>query len=242
MATLPNMDEDPTLKAMFEAIEAIEAQKPRRGYLGASSIGDDCERKLWYQFNGYPREPMKYKGTLATEDGHRCEDLMAAALRLVPGIELWTVDDAGAQFGFEKYEGKYQGHYDGVILGLLQAPKTPHVWEHKACNEKKYDKLKKCIEDYGEKNALEQWDEIYFGQAQTYMGELSLTRHYLTVSTPGFRDVISCRTEFDPVRYDGYDRKAQRIITAKTPPARISEMKTFFKCKWCDYAEICHAK
>lgn len=242
MVVIPDFKLDPTLEAMFLAMESIESAVPRRGYLGASSIGDDCERKLFYQFNGYERLPMERRGIMATQDGHRCEEIMASRLRLVPGIQLWTAQENGEQFGFSKYEDKYQGHYDGIILGLLQSPMTPHTWEHKACNEKKFNELKKCIDDYGEKNALENWDIIYYAQAQTYMGELELSRHYLTVSTPGFRDVISCRTEFNRLRYESYDSKAVRIITAKSPPARISERREYFKCKFCPYTTICHEK
>lgn len=35
-------------------------------------------------------------------------------------------------------------------------------------------------------------------------------------------------------------RKAESIITAERPPARISETITNFKCKWCDFKEECH--
>lgn len=36
-------------------------------------------------------------------------------------------------------------------------------------------------------------------------------------------------------------RKAGIIIAAKSPPPRISETVTNFKCKWCDFKEECHS-
>ncbi len=30
-----------------------------RGYLGASEIGEQCARRLWYSLHGYPRKTIK---------------------------------------------------------------------------------------------------------------------------------------------------------------------------------------
>lgn len=248
MAILPNLATDPTLDAMKAAMEAAFETRPSRNYIGASAIGKPCERDIWYTYNGRPRKLIKALGVAAIEDGFRSEDVVAARLRMVEGVELWTVDEEGKQFGYEKCEGKAGGHIDGVIKGLLQAPKTTSIWENKAVNETKFNKLKKCIEDRGEKDALEAWDEIYFVQAQEYMGEsknflgMHIDRHYLTVCTPGARDIISCRTEFQPVRYKQIQAKLTRIINAKTAPVRISELPSFYLCKFCDHINECHGE
>jgi len=102
------------------------------------------------------------------EDGHRTEELTAARLRLVPGIELWTHDENGQQFGFSIFNGEFQGHCDGVIRGLIQAPKSNHVWECKASNERKYVGFQSAKAKFGEKLALKNWNETYFVQAQLY--------------------------------------------------------------------------
>lgn len=239
MVALPNMDEDPTLFAMREIMEKFEATKQRRGYLGASSIGHPCERQVWYQYNGYPAEPMGFKGICAIEDGHRSEDLIAARLRLIPGIQLETVDENGNQFGFSRFDEKFKGHIDGFIIGLLQAPKTPHIWENKAINEKKFAELKKMIDKFGEKNALQEWDYIFYIQAQIYMGEFDLDRHYLTACTPGGRDVISVRTDLNHEVYKATIAKAQRIISTKTAPERAFHSRAWKDCRWCKFADEC---
>lgn len=241
MAQLPDFNEDPTIKALIKMLEDEEATKVQRGYLGASGVGAPCERQTWYQYNGYPADSMKINGILATTEGHRSEDLMAALLRRLPGIELWAVDENGEQFGFTDLDDKFQGHIDGVIKGIYQAPKTPHLWEHKSVNEKKFEKLIQLKDKFGEKQALKQWDETYFVQGQIYMGKMGLDRHYLTVTTPGVRNFISCRTEFDKDAFDNAMKKAQRIITMKSAPARITENKTFYMCKAypCKFYDIC---
>ena len=239
MVALPE-PRDPTLDAMRAACEERAAAEPRRRYVGASSIGDPCARKIWYGFHGYDAEPISSSGLFAIEDGHRSEELIASRLRLVPGIELWTHKDDGTQWGFEDFDGQYRGHIDGVIRGLIQAPVAPHIWESKSCNPKKFAAFQKAKTTFGEKQALRNWDIVYFGQAQTYMRYFNLTRHYLTVCTPGGRDIDSCRTEFDPVLAEGLAQKAQRIIKAKEPPERIGKAD-YFLCRMCRFKGVCHA-
>lgn len=230
---------DPTLEAIHRAIEAREHAKPKRDYLGASILGHKCERYSWYQFNHADKaEPIAYKGLYAIADGHATEQVIKYRLRLVPGIKIWDIDEETKdQIGF--VDGKFAGHVDGIILGLLQAPTRPHIFEAKACNEKKFNELQKCKDQYGEKASLENWDFTFYVQAQVYMGKLELDRHYLICATPGGRDMMSCRTDFDKTFYENMLRKKDRILAAKTPPERISEQKSFYICKFCNFREFC---
>lgn len=231
---------DPVVEAMREIAEREAAIEQRRNYIGASSIGRDCARALWYEFNGFPRQPRKADLIWAAEDGHRSEDLIASRLRKVRGITLWTHDDNGEQYGFSLLNDKYQGHADGVILGLPQSPKTPHVWENKAKNDKDFATFAKIKAERGEKETLERWNEQYYVQAQVMMHHFNLTRHYLTVCTPGGRHINSCRTEYKAeVALKALDR-AMKLIEAKAEPPRISDKPDFFKCKWCEFKDVCH--
>lgn len=239
MVSLSDLHQDPTLESMFLAMEAFECSKPRRGYMGASGLGHPCDRKNWFELNNLPKDPMKRQGIMATEDGHATEALVIERLGYVPGIELYTKDDSGKQFGFSKFEGKFRGHYDGIIKGILQAPNTWHIFEVKCCNEKKFAELDKLKEKHGEKSALKEWDYQFYIQAQLYMGAEQLYRHYLICATPGGRNMTSCRTEFNREVYDAMQSKAERIINAKEPPVRHTENKTNHICRWCDFAEVC---
>lgn len=241
MVLLPERS-DPTLEAIDRELERRAAEQPRRSYLGASQIGEPCERKLWYAIQpDMPREEWKASALKRFDDGHRSEDIMSHRLRMVAGIELHTHSPDGGQFGFSDFDGRFRGHADGLIKGLLQAPETVHTWEHKAVNEKKFNELQKLKDSVGEKAALRQWDQVYYAQAIIYMHYFDTTRHYLTVTTPGARDHLSCRTDASPEMALGLREKAKRIIEATTPPARISERPEHWKCKWCEFREVCHA-
>jgi len=137
---------------------------------------------------------------------------------------------------------KFGGHVDGIIKGLVQAPKTPHVLEVKCVGEKGFAEFKKLVFEYGEKRALEQWNSSYYSQAQVYMRYFNLDRHYLVVALAGGRDMAACRTEFNPEYAEKLVDKAERILQATTEPARVSDKPDFYQCRWCPFKEICHGK
>ncbi|MER2528524.1 MAG: hypothetical protein ABTR07_11405 [Candidatus Competibacter denitrificans] len=239
MSTLPPR-EDPTLAAVDAALVDRGPEAPRP-YLGASALGNPCDRALWYAFRWAREVRLSAKALKAIADGHHGETLMADRLRLVPGVTLWTGDDDGEQFGFEDLNGHLKGHVDGVIEGLLQAPKTTHVWEHKQVNEKKFARLK-ALTQTDEKAALEAWDGVYFVQAQLYMHYMDLSRHYLTCSTPGGREQTSCRTAYQKEVAQWAIDRARRLIASTRPPLRVSEDPEWFECRFCDYHPICHGR
>lgn len=230
---------DYTIDRMWKAIEESHEDE-ERDYLGASLIGHDCLRYLYYVYNKYPREPFSGK-TLATfESGHRSEDLAAERLKLIDGVTLITHDEDGNQYGFSDFDGKFQGHYDGGIKGISEAPKTWHVWEHKECNERKFKDFLKKRQDHGYKSVLKIWNKQYYAQAQIYMHYTKMSRHYMTVSTMGGRDYASCRTDYNKEHALEYIRKAQTVIEALSPLPQISNNPDYFVCKWCDFKDTCH--
>lgn len=231
---------DPTLAAMNAAIERDGNSDAPRQYLGMSGIGKPCHRAIWYDFRWATDRQIAASGLRAIQDGYANEELTIKRLRAVDAITLWTEGEDGQQIGCEDLSGHFCGHLDGVIEGLLQAPKTPHVWENKAVNQKKFDALKKLIAEVGEKLALINWDSIYHAQAQLYMHYTKLTRHYLTVNTPGGRDTVACRTNYDKASAQHYIDLARSIIASEGPPMRMSDDAAHWKCKWCDHHAVCH--
>ena len=240
MATIKLPEKDPTLAAADDAMLRAENAKPRRAYLGMSQIGHPCSRMLWYSFHDPLPRQIPISGLRAINDGHTSEEVMAHRLKQIEGVELATCDENGEQFAVSDFDGKFAGHMDGAIHGLLQAPKTWHVWEAKATNEKKFKKLRDLKMTLGEKNTLKVWDETYYAQAQCYMGYTGMRRHYLTVSTPGVRDWEAVRTDFNAQDFEALKDKANRIINARAPLAKISNDPSWFQCSWCDYRERCH--
>ncbi len=244
---------DKLIEAIYINIEAEAAKEPPRNYVGASSIGDECELKLWMQYRHAHLAarkkteiidgklmPGRAELIMAANDGHRGEDLMAGYLRQVPGVELTTHDANGKQLSYSDLRGEYQGHWDGLILGVSQAPKTMHTWEHKVKNQKFYDALTKLKEKYDEKEVLQQWDYKYYCQAVTYMHYNGTTRHYTTVALAGSRKFQSIRTNENPRLAKLLREKAERITKYPCAPGGISTNPSWFACKYmCDFSKTC---
>lgn len=238
MVTLPEFS-DLTLQAVDQALIAKQEQRKQRGRLYFSQIGRECEREIWYNVNDYSCEPHNAQTLRRFEDGQRGESLMAERLRLVGGVELWTHDENGEQYKYSDFNNRFSGRIDGAIIGLVEAPKTLHCWECKVTNEKKFSEFQKIKSLLGEKNTLEKWDFSYYATAILYMHYGNFDRHYLTVCTPGGRDYSSCRTESNNNFAKHLIQKAKRILESKEPPQRISENKSFYKCKICNHYATC---
>jgi hypothetical protein len=234
------LDNDLTLSKVSDAL-LKKASERKRFYLGMSEIGEACWRMLWYRFRKVKADSMTLQSLLAIEDGYKQEDIMAERLRMVEGLQLETLDPkTKKQFEYKMFGGHFGGHCDGrIIKGLLEAPKTPHIWENKAVKEEKFKKLQDLVLDVGEKKALESWDDVYYSQAQMYMNREKYTRHYLTVQKPGGRGYTSVRTEYNKKIALSLIGKAEHIIKADRPPARMSENRSFYRCSWCGMKEIC---
>ena len=242
MAALPKIEKT-TLDDVDEKLIEEKKKEAFRHYLGMSIIGDECWRKLFYTYRSAQTREFNASGVRAIEDGYTQEAVMAKRLRMLPYIELYTEDpeNPGQQIGFSLLLDHFRGHADGVIRGLLESPKTFHIWEHKSVNETKFNKLVALKKEKGEKQALQEWDPIYWNQAIIYMHCAQLTRHYLTVTTPGGRDYVSCRTEYNRSVAESIIAKAQSLIFDNwNIPARLSDKREFYLCKWCEHQGICH--
>ena len=234
-----DLEKDPTL----DAVDRLIVQKNKseqRNYLGMSGLGQDCERKIWYQWRWIATVLFDALTLRRFADGHYSESIFSQWLRAVPGVKLETGYQDGSQYEVKDFNGHLKGHLDGVVTGLHKAPKTMHVWEHKCVNQAKYNKLNKLKKDHGEKSALEIWDSTYFAQQILYMGYTNLKRSYMTVAASGTRELTSCRTEFDAKAFDFYRNRAKSILDSEEAPPKISRKPDYYICRWCEYKTHCH--
>ena len=218
-------------------VEKQNSENPRP-YLGASSIGDKCSRKLWYRFR-WCKEVFDATTLKKFRDGHISEDTVIAQLKL--NKSLTVIDrENGQQVGFSDIDGHFSGHLDGEIEGLAEAPKTRHVLEIKATAEKKFTELKKHIAALGEKLALRKWNETYYAQIVLYMFYRKLTRSIHVITTAGARDWVSVRTDADNSFAKTLIEKARRIIYATDAPEGLPRDSQ--DCKYCGLFDVCHNK
>ena len=106
-----------------------ESRHQRR--LGAASIGDECERKIWYKFRWAKKEKFDGRRLKLFNRGHREEPALIADLLCI-GIEVLDVDpDTKRQWEFSGLGDHLVCKTDAIACGFVEAPKTYHLVEFK---------------------------------------------------------------------------------------------------------------
>jgi hypothetical protein len=219
-----------TIEAIYAAYKKAGDSEQPRGYLGASLIGHSCERYLWYTFRYCYRPEFSGRMYRLFETGDFEEARFVSDLRSI-GCEVHERDEAGNQFAVSALGGHFSGHMDSGILGVIEAPKTWHVGEFKTHNAKSFAKLKK----EGVKKAKPQ----HYAQMMVYMGLSGMTRALYLARNKDTDELYSERVRFDKAEFDSLMGRAERIIKATEPPARISNRPDYYECGYCDAKEIC---
>lgn len=228
-----------TARAIFARHER-DVDDWRRPHLGASIIGSECNRHLWYSFRWASHPRTEGRMLRLFERGQREEDWIVEELRLI-GMRVETrdytqpVDDATGehpQFRFEVFGGHFAGSIDGAVLGVLEATKTWHLLEVKTSNDRLFQVL--------QKQGVAKAQPRHFVQIQIYMHALNLSRALYVCVCKNDDSIYTERVHYDREVALVTLHKAELIIGSPEPLTRISEDPTWFECKFCDHRPVCH--
>jgi len=127
------------------AIAQEHRQKPKRSYLGASRLGENCARKLQYEFMGAePDQPFSGKQLRTFAMGHHLESLVISWLKDA-GFDIRTHNKDGQQYSFSVANDRIAGHIDGVIVAGPDGFLYPALFECKTLNNKSCKTLKNMV-------------------------------------------------------------------------------------------------
>lgn len=227
----------PTLDKIYAAYER-EAERSERTYLGASTMGNECDRALWYQFR-WASNPEQFDGRKLRlfETGHREEARMIADL-VKAGVTVEERDpETGRQWAIVACNGHFRGHLDGEAFGFAEAPVARHLIEMKTHNEKSFkDLVSKGV-------ALSK--PAHMIQMQIYMHYRGLKRAFYMAHNKNTDELYTERVAYDPVMALQIEARANRIINSDIPPPKLYEnpqSKMAFACGWCASFGICHGE
>jgi len=208
---------------ILRRIDALSKNDQERNYLGASSIGDPCSRKLWLEFNKYVEPEQFPPRLLRLFQRGKNEELIFETHIYDLGIEI--VDSCTDQAGFK--DGFFAGHGDGVYL--IDGDRVAS--EMKTHSLKSFSALK-----HGQ---LRQTHPKHYGQCIVYAGKFDCAYAlYMAVCKDNdelFIDVI----EFNQAEYKEYCDKAEYITTTDKPPERLASKSSDFRCKFCHAHSVC---
>jgi len=219
-----------TVQAIYDHYKKTGDSQKERCYLGASIIGEPCERLLWYSFRLCFSSDFSGRLYRLFDTGFKEEPRVEADLRAI-GCEVFTHDEDGEQFGCMALGGHFRGHADGVVVGVPEAPKTPHLLEIKTHNAKSYkDLIEKGVQKSKPK---------HYSQMMVYMGLMKLTRSLYFAKNKDTEDLFTDRIESNANEFKRIMDKAERVIRAATPPDRCATRPDTFACKFCDAYKLC---
>lgn len=214
--------------------DAYKAEDGIRSHLGASLIGRECARELWYSFRWFSSKSQPSAHMLRLWNrGHLEEGRFIALLQMI-GVTIYQHDHAtGKQFRISDHGGHFGGSSDGVAIGLPDfEPNTPVLTEFKTHNEKSF----KDLVTKGVREA--KWE--HYVQMQVYMAKLSLSWGCYFAVCKNDDTLHAEMIAYDDMTAQRYVARAGVIIKSNTPPPKINQSPSWFKCRFCDQRRVCH--
>lgn len=217
-------------------LEEDNQKEERRNYIGGSSIGDPCKRKLQYRLIAVePDKKFEGKTLRIFNAGHAYEE-MAVGWLTRAGWELRDRDRHGKQFGFSHADDQIKGHVDGIITNSPLNESYPYLWECKSANDSTWKKFKK--------NGVEKTNKIYYAQIVVYQLFMQLTDvpALFTVVNKNTQEIYHERVPFNSEFAQQCTDNAALIVEAtkhKELMPRIAFERDHFSCRFCEFNVRC---
>jgi len=207
---------------------------PFRSHMGASGIGDECARKIWYGFRWATRPSFGGRILRLFNRGH-LEEARFIAMLLMIGCEVYQQDADGNQFTISDAEGHFGGSGDGIVVNLPDLPfGTQALCEFKTSAEKGFLKLKK-------EGVRENKPEHYV-QMQCYMRKMGIAAALYMVVNKNTDELYGEIIMLDTEVADHFINRGQVLVWKESAKSvqRISESPSWYQCKFCDHNKTCH--
>lgn len=207
-----------------------------RSHLGASQIGETCDRALWLKFRWVLLTSFPARVLRMFNRGHLEEARMLAMLRII-GCQVYAADASGNQYRISQHGGHFGSALDGAIIGCPDVPAgEPVLLEGKCLNTKRFAK----VADVGCAEA----EHKHYGQIQAVLASDLVRgwgiRRALYFVVDKNTDEIHCEL-IDVARTgDAMLDRARWIISSPTPPSRLRNASLgWHECKYCDVRKVC---
>lgn len=215
-------------QAINRALDTRPKDAPRN-YVGASSIGHDCARAIWYQAHGAEEGHINHRVKRIFDNGKVLESMLLDYIELTTTRVIRPNAENNWLHCSDKELPYFAGHMDAL---LFNADGPVIVLDIKTCNHLSFDKFVN--------NGLRHWQPKYYAQLQAYMG---MTGHKYACLLAYDKDDSRLHDEtiaFDEMEYAALKEKARVIYTQEIEPERINKSPLYFVCRNCSYKETCH--
>lgn len=223
---------EPTHSTLHHIELAVLAREQQdwRPHLGASVLGQKCDRRIQFSFRWAYKEPFPPRILRLFQRGHNAESVFVKLLRQA-NILVWEVDGDGKQFHFK--DGHFGGSADGIIARIPEAMHTLHLLECKTHNDKSFKKLLK-------EQSIAESHPQHHDQMQVYMDRINLRAGLYIALNKNDDELYIERVKLDRKRAKALGAKAQTIIAEHRLYPPLSTDPTWWECKLCPYHGNCH--
>ena len=215
----------PTVEKIYQSY-VLNNGDWRRDHLGASTIGTECERALWYNFRWCSKPNFDGRVLRLFDTGNNQETRLLNDLRNIGCTVYDREPETGKQISYSEFGGHLGGSLDAIAQGFEES-KVWHVVECKTVNTRGF----KGLQTKGV--AVAKYD--HYCQVQLYMLWAKLDRAYYLCVCKETDEIYGERIHFDKVFADTLVDKANRVIFANEPLDRCEG----FHCKFCNHKSIC---
>ena len=239
-----SLGENPASKILAD-IESYTAWKYNDGFrwhLGASKIGHECKRHIWYGYRWIVPTLLQGFQARVFNRGHLEESRHDEWLRGI-GFNVWTHDESVTKpDGTDpqlKIKPKHKGHFGGSVDRIVEFPER-YEFKGYAIGESKtttggasFTKLIK------EPLALNKPD--HYAQACIYGYDFGI-EYVLYMAANKTNDDLCIKVEkLDFKLAEKLLQKADDIIFSQTPPEKLSSSPDYYICKnLCSFKGVCH--
>jgi len=222
-----------------------------RSHLGASMIGQECARAIWYNWRWVTKSKFGGRILRLFNRGH-LEEARFIALFLMIGCRVFQQDEHGNQFRISHAEGHYGGSGDGVILDLPELPAgTAALGEFKTHSETSFVELAGKLPDWRKHQEDPQLYPFtgkgvrdakfeHYVQMQQYMRKMGLPIAIYVAVNKNTDDIYMELVYLDTAIADQFLDRGENLVWLPDAPKRISETPGFWKCRFCDHKPVCH--
>lgn len=226
---------DQILKDIDLFSELAYREPEPRSHLGASIIGHECERYIWFAFRWMKIEFHKARMLRLFRRGHREEDFFFELLQGI-GFHLQSVDIDGKQI---RIASEIEGHFGGSVDAIGSLPeryrnayKGPILVECKTANARQFADMQNL--------GIFKAKERYYKQACVYGYKMNIPYVLFVIVNKNTDEIMVELLELDLDLGKAEIDKAEKIINAYYPPPRLTNDPSYYKCGWCPMKGICH--
>ena len=212
-------------------------ESEHRNHLGASTLADPCERKIWFTFR-WAKKP-----NFALEDGKRTHGQMLRLFnrghreevelrKLLEGIgcKFFSLEEQQIQIS------DFNGHFGGSLDGLIRLPEkfgidALVIPEYKTANFTQFNQCKK--------KGVRAKYKTYWGQVCLYGFKTGINYCLFIIVDKNSDEIYIEFLEIDHSFGEELYFKAQKLIEQQSIPDKISNNQKATHCKYCNFKDIC---